>query len=177
MPDLVKGEVAVHYSAAAGTPDGSAGVARGQEGGGCAAMRDEQPQTSGEAPDSFDGAGAGDDPHGRDRTRSAVDAAVAAATAAAAVTDSFDGIGDDPQAHRRRAHKRWRCRFGGAAFDAEAAASDANDTDDADAPPAKKGRGQAHGQVSNGAAMVMQKRKAPSKQLPATTKSAFRGVR
>jgi hypothetical protein len=70
---------------------------------------------------------------------------------------SFDGrgTGGDPQAQGLRARKR-------CAVDAAAAAATA-DTDDAfdsgsDAPPAKKGRGQSHG------------------QLPAKTKSSFRCV-
>jgi hypothetical protein len=40
----------MHSVAAAATPDGSAGVARGQEG-----MHDDQPQAFGEAPVSFGG--------------------------------------------------------------------------------------------------------------------------
>jgi hypothetical protein len=151
------------YSSAAATPDGSAGVARGQEGAGRAGTRGDQPRAFGEAPGFFGGAGAGDDPQAQGRhahKRSAADAAIAAATAAAtAVADDY------PQAQER---ERKRSAAGpafdaGAAFDADAAAaavgSDVTDTDDAYAPPAKKGRSQAHGQLSSGAA-----------------KSAFHGV-
>jgi hypothetical protein len=70
---------------------------------------------------------------------------------------SFDGggTGDDPQAQGRRARKR--CAADAAVA---AAAADADDAPDSgsDAPPAKKGRGQSHGQPL------------------AKTKSSFRGV-
>jgi hypothetical protein len=73
------------------------------------------------------------------------------------------GTGDDPQAQGMRTRKR------SAATTGAVAAGDA----DANAPPAKKGRGQPHEQVSSGAAKATQKRKAPNEQPPEKTKSAL----
>ncbi|KAG1677922.1 hypothetical protein FOA52_001340 [Chlamydomonas sp. UWO 241] len=84
-------------------------------------------------------------------------------------SDLFDGSdsGDDEQAHGLRGRKRSAIA---AATNAAAAA--------AEAPPAKKGRSQAHGQeLPSGAAKDAQKRNAPSEQPPVTAAtSSLRGV-
>jgi hypothetical protein len=84
------------------------------------------------------------------------------------------GSGDDPQAQGRRTRKR--CAADAAVAAAPAAdGADVTDTD-ADAPPAKKGRRQSHGQLSSGPAKATQKRKAPDEQQPEKTKPALHGI-
>ncbi|KAG1677943.1 hypothetical protein FOA52_001361 [Chlamydomonas sp. UWO 241] len=83
-------------------------------------------------------------------------------------SDSSDesDFGDEGQAHGLRGHKRSAIA---AATNVETAA--------AETPPAKKGKTQAHEQqLYSGAAKATQKQGAPSEQLQAKAKSAFRGV-